>query len=331
MPTQAKQDHWTPPTVGILSYLPPSWVPYAELARIDKPLACLYLYFPCAFGTLLAACMADSTVSSAHLIEVNLTFLLGSFLVRCAGCSWNDIVDQDLDRHVARTRLRPLARRAIGTRSAVVFTAAQVATGYVLVYLLMPGPCIYFSIPSVFLTALYPYGKRFTHYPQLILGSVFSWGVPMAFPALELDLLSQRRSLLAAGLLYLSCISWTFCYDTIYSAQDIRDDLKTGIKSPVVQYQHKTRQFLAMAGFVQIALLCYTGVVMEAGFSYFVLTCGGTTFMMGRMLFKVDLQDPKDCIRWFKKASFHTGLSILSGFLATHIERVATLIPLEQA
>ena len=307
---------------GILSYLPPSWVPYAELVRVDKPLACLYLYFPCAFGTLLAACMTDSTVPPAHLFKVNLTFLVGSFLVRSAGCSWNDIIDQDLDRHVARTRIRPMARRAIGTHNAVVFTAVQVAIGYTLVYLLMPGPCLYFSIPSVFLTALYPYGKRFTHFPQLILGSVFSWGVPMSFPALELDLLSQRRSLLAAGMLYLSCISWTFCYDTIYSAQDIRDDLTTGIKSPVVQYQHQTRQFLAVAGFVQIALLCYTGTIMEASLSYFILTCGGTSLTTGRLLYKVDLQDPKDCIRWFKKASLHTGLSILSGFLANYVEQV---------
>ena len=306
----------------ILSYLPTPCVPYAELVRLDKPLACLYLYFPCAFGTLLVASMATRQILPLHLARTNLMFFVGCFLVRCAGCSWNDIVDQDLDRLTTRTRHRPLARRALSTSSALIFALIQVILGYMLVYALMPRSCLYFSIPSAILTALYPFGKRFTHYPQLILGCVGSWGVIMAFPALGLDLLSEPEFWLPASALYLSCIAWTVFYDTIYAAQDLKDDLKTGIKSPVVQYREQTRHFIVAAAALQVILLISTGIAMGANTSYFLLTCGLTTICLGAIVTRVDLSDPQSCIGWFKKGSVYTGATILSGFCVLYAQRV---------
>lgn len=185
-----------------LAQLPANWAPYAELARIDKPVACLYFYFPCLFGTLTAASMNTATIPPIRLLKANLIFLLGSFLVRCVGCCWNDIVDQEYDRKVSRTCLRPMARKAISTSSALVFTILQVLVGLCLVFILLPTRCLFYSIPSIFLTGLYPYGKRLTYYPQLILGCVFSWGVIMAFPTFEIDLFESAKSMTAAGLLY---------------------------------------------------------------------------------------------------------------------------------
>ncbi len=307
------------PKTGFLSYLPASFVPYAEISRIDKPIACLYLYFPCIFGTTLAASMSEPMTTPSHLLRVNFIFLLGSFLVRCAGCSWNDIIDQDFDRQVVRTRLRPMARKAIPTFNALVFTFTQVLIGLGIVILLLPIQCLYWSVPSILLTALYPYGKRFTYYPQFILGLVFSWGVIMAFPAFDDD--PSPRAVVAIGCLFLSCTAWTMVYDTIYAAQDIKDDVKAGIMSPIVRHQRYTRRLLMAAALVQIALLCCTGVAMEASLGFFVCTCLGATLMLGAMVRTVNLDDPKDCIWWFKKGCFYTGAVISSGFILEYVVR----------
>ena len=321
-PQETLQSLYKSPESGFISYIPARWVPYAELARIDKPVACLYLYFPCIFGTLLAASISEPMIPPTRLLRVNIIFLIGSFLVRCAGCTWNDIVDQDLDRKVIRTRLRPLARRDIPTSKALVFTFIQVLIGLVLVWVLLPIACLYYSVPSILLTGLYPYGKRFTYYPQLILGCVFSWGVVMAFPALNVDLISNPESLSAAGCLYLSCIAWTMSYDTIYAAQDIKDDAKAGIKSPVVRHQGYTRRLLVGAASIQIALLCYTGVATEATAVYFASTCFGTALVLATMVARVNLNQPKDCIWWFKKGCFFTGCIIGSGFIGEYTIRI---------
>ena len=321
-PPQSQVSLYRPPKNGFISYLPASWVPYAELARVDKPIGFIYLYFPCLFGTLLAASISEPVIAPTRLLNVNLVFVVGSFMVRSAGCSWNDIVDQDFDRNVSRTRLRPLARRDIPTSKALVFTVFQVLIGLVLVWVLLPTPCLYYSVPSILLTGLYPYGKRFTHYPQLILGCVFSWGVIIAFPALTIDLISNPESLTAAGCLYLSCIAWTMSYDTIYAAQDIKDDAKAGIKSPVVRHQGYTRRLLVGAASIQIALLCCAGVAIEATAIYFASTCFGTALVLGTMVARVDLSQPKDCIWWFKKGCLITGCIIGSGFVGEYAIRI---------
>lgn len=256
-----------------------------------------------------------------RLLKTNAIFLLGSFLVRCAGCSWNDIVDQDIDRRVERTAARPLARRAISTSNALLFTIAQVVIGLTLVILLLPFRCLYYSIPSIFGTGLYPYGKRFTHYPQLILGCVFSWGVVMALPALDIDLSSNDRARDAAACLFLSCVAWTMVYDTIYAAQDRKDDVKVGVLSPVVRHQDKTRRVIMGAALMQIALLCLTGVVMKASAVYFLCACLGGSLMLGAMVGSVRLSDPKDCLWWFKSGCLYTGVIIACGFLGEYCLR----------
>ena len=304
------------------SWVPVRWAPYAELARIDKPLAVLYLYFPCLFGTLLAASISEPLIPPTRVLAVNLKFFLGSFLVRCAGCSWNDIVDQDLDREVERTRHRPMARGAIGTFAAVVFTLCQVLIGLGLVCFLLPTSCLGHSVPSILLTGLYPYGKRFTYYPQLILGMVFSWGVIMAFPAFDMDLFASLESITVSGSLFLSCTAWTVAYDTIYAAQDIRDDLRTAIKSPAVLHGDRTRRVLIVAMVIQVGLLYYTGVVMQATPMFFVSSCAGTAIILGKMVTSVNLDDPNDCLWWFKKGCIYTGLIISSGFVGEYVVRM---------
>lgn len=316
---------YKPPKVGVVSYLPAPWVPYAELARIDKPVACLYLYFPCLFGTVMAASIHTPLIGPSQLLKANLIFLIGSFMVRCAGCSWNDIVDQEYDRKVSRTRLRPIARRAITTSNALIFTISQVLIGLCLVLLLLPTDCLYYSVPSIFLTGLYPYGKRFTYYPQLILGCVFSWGVFMAFPTFNINLFWSQESLAAAGCLYISCIAWTVSYDTIYAAQDIKDDAKAGIKSPVVLHQRETRKILGSAALIQVILLVCAGIIIRASAAFFLITCFGTALALATIISTVDLDDPKDCLWWFKNGCFYTGAVLSGGFIGEYVLRISYL------
>ena len=310
------------PQRGLLSYFPAAWVPYAELARIDKSAGFLYLYFPCLFGTCLAALISHNPVAPKQFLFTNLVFILGSFLVRCAGCIWNDIVDQDLDRHVSRTQLRPMARRAKPTSHAFIFTVAQFFPGLWSVYLLLPMTCLTYCIPSILLTALYPFAKRFTYYPQVVLGFVFSWGVIMAFPALGIDLLaSSMKTMAAVGSLYVSCVAWTLVYDTIYAAQDIRDDVKAHIMSPVVLHRDQTRRFLGATALLQVVLLWSTGHAMEASPVFFSSTCFLTALILVKMVASVDLEDSKNCLWWFKQGCFWVGLTISGGFVMEYIVR----------
>lgn len=144
----------------------------------------------------------------------------------------------------------------------------------------------------------------------------------MAFPALDIDLISSPEYMTAAGYLYSSCVAWTMSYDTIYAAQDIKDDAKAGVKSPVVRHQGHTRMLLVGAASIQIALLCCAGVATEATAVYFVGTCFGTALVLGTMVARVDLNQPKDCIWWFKKGCLFNGFITGSGFIGEYMARM---------
>ena len=154
--------------------IPKSWVPYAELTRIDKPAGTYYLLFPCIFSTLLAAPMAAPIASPGTVLGTSLLFASGALIMRGAGCSINDLWDRKLDPKVTRTRLRPIARGAITPFNGLVFTGFQLLAGLgVLVQ--FPLECLYYGVPSLLFVASYPLAKRVTYYPQFVLGLTFSF------------------------------------------------------------------------------------------------------------------------------------------------------------
>jgi 4-hydroxybenzoate polyprenyltransferase len=150
---------YSPPKTGFLSLLPASWVPYAELTRIDKPTGAYYLFFPCLFSTLMAAPMVIPMASPASILGTSLLFLSGAVIMRGAGCTINDLWDRNLDPHVARTRLRPIARGAITPFQGVVFTGAQLLAGLGIL-LQFPLECFFYATPSLLFVALYPLATR---------------------------------------------------------------------------------------------------------------------------------------------------------------------------
>lgn len=313
---------YKPPTTGLLSHLPSSWVPYAELIRLDKPTGTYYLFFPCLFSTLVAAPLATPIVPPLAVACYTTLFAVGALVMRGAGCTINDLWDRNLDPHVERTRLRPIARRAITPKQALVFTAAQLGVGLA-VLLQFPTQCFYYGAPSLLLVATYPLAKRVTYYPQFVLGLTFSWGAWMGFPALGIDLLApENQSILTgAGLLYASCVFWTMLYDMIYAHMDIRDDVKAGIKSIALAHQTNTKAFLTMLGTVQVGLLAAAGAAVGAGPIFYVGSCGSAVATLGTMIWKVNLKDVKDCWWWFRYGCWFTGGGISLGLLAEYLAR----------
>ncbi|KAI0137465.1 4-hydroxybenzoate polyprenyl transferase [Xylariales sp. AK1849] len=297
---------YSPPASGIISRLPTSWVPYAELIRLDKPTGTYYLFFPCLFSTLLAAPMATPMSSPLTVIGTTALFFSGALIMRGAGCSINDIWDRHLDPHVSRTRLRPIARGAITPFNALTYTGFQLLAGLGIL-LQLPTSCLFYGIPSLLFVASYPLAKRVTYYPQFVLGLTFSWGAMMGFPALGVDLLSNSAALTAAGLLYASNVAWTVLYDMIYAHMDIRDDAKAGIKSIALKHDVETRKVLSGLAVVQIGLLGTAGWAAGAGPAFFVGSCGGAALTLGWMIKKVNLKSVKDCWWWFVNGCWITG------------------------
>lgn len=300
------------PTTGLLSFLPKSWVPYAELVRLDKPTGTYYLFFPCLFSTLLAAPLAMPMASPLSVVGTSLLFFSGALIMRGAGCAINDLWDRNLDPHVTRTRLRPIARKAITPFNALAFTGAQLFAGLG-VLLQFPTSCLFYGIPSLLLVATYPLAKRVTHYPQFVLGLTFSWGAIMGFPALGVDLLSNSAALTAAACLYTSNIAWTVLYDMIYAHMDIKDDAKAGIKSIALRHDKQTKQILSGLAVTQIGLLTAAGVAAGAGPAFFIGSCGGAAITLAVMIKKVNLKSVKDCWWWFVNGCLLTGGAISAG------------------
>ncbi|KAH8677698.1 UbiA prenyltransferase family-domain-containing protein [Xylariales sp. PMI_506] len=314
---------YSAPTTGILSRLPPSWVPYAELIRLDKPTGTYYLFFPCLFSTLLAAPLAMPMTSPLTVIGTGALFFSGALIMRGAGCSINDLWDRNLDPHVSRTRLRPIARGAITPFNALAYTGLQLLTGLGIL-LQFPTSCLFYGIPSLLLVATYPLAKRVTYYPQFVLGLTFSWGAIMGFPALGVDLLSNSAALTAAGFLYASNVAWTVLYDMIYAHMDIKDDVKAGIKSIALKHDAETKQVLSGLAAVQIGLLGAAGWAAGAGPLFFVGSCGGAALTLGWMIRRVNLKSVQDCWWWFVNGCWITGgvisLGLGADYLAKYLE-----------
>ncbi|OCL01777.1 4-hydroxybenzoate polyprenyl transferase [Glonium stellatum] len=315
---------YIPPQTGILSHLPKQVVPYAELIRIDKPTGTYYLFYPCLFSTIVAATISTPMASPLSIVGTAALFFTGALVMRGAGCTINDLWDRNLDPHVARTRLRPIARGAITPEAAIIFTGAQLLTGLA-VLLQFPTACFWYATPSLALVVTYPLAKRITYYPQFVLGLTFSWGAIMGFPALGVDLLSNHSALVAAACLYASNVAWTVLYDMIYAHMDIKDDAKAGIMSIALKHENNTKAVLTMLAATQIALLGAAGVAVNAGPVFFIGACGSAALTLGTMIWRVRLKEVSNCWWWFKHGCWFTGGGIALGLFGEYLAQFTGL------
>jgi 4-hydroxybenzoate polyprenyltransferase len=272
------------------------------------------------FSTLMAAPMTMPMASPLTVVGTTLLFFSGAIIMRGAGCTINDLWDRNLDPHVARTRLRPIARGAVTPFNALVFTGAQLFAGLAIL-LQVPWECFFYATPSLLFVASYPLAKRVTYDPQFVLGLTVSWGAFMGFPALGVDLLSNTAALTAAACLYTSNIAWTVLYDMIYAHMDIKDDAKAGIKSIALKHDAETKQVLSGLAVVQLGLLGAAGYAAGAGPLFFIGSCGGGLLSLGYMIRKVNLKSVKDCWWWFVNGCWITGGVISLGLGADYMAR----------
>ena len=215
--------------------------PYLRLARLDRPIGSWLLLLPCWWSVGLAGMHAGRFPSLWHIA----LFFIGAFAMRGAGCTWNDLVDRDLDRRVERTRSRPIPSGQVTVAQATAFMLAQALVGLA-VLLQFNRFTVLCGFASLLVVAIYPFMKRVTYWPQIVLGLAFSWGALMGWPA------AFGRLDWPALVLYAGSISWVIGYDTIYAHQDREDDLMIGIKSTALLFAENTRPMLA-------SLLCRCG------------------------------------------------------------------------
>src|ERR1700760_4688148 len=213
----------------------PVWSrPYLRLARLDRPIGSWLLLLPCWWSAVLASALARNV---SRLPIILALFFVGAFVMRGAGCTWNDITDRDLDAKVERTRSRPIPAGQVSVSQALVFLIALALIGLA-VLLQFNRFAIATGIASLIVVAIYPFMKRITWWPQIVLGLAFSWGALMGFAV------TFARIDATALVLYAGSISWVIGYDTIYAHQDVEDDAMIGIKSTARLFADQTRPAL---------------------------------------------------------------------------------------
>ena len=218
---------------------------YIYLMRLNKPTGFLLLFWPCSWG--MAYNLNFLPISSQWFYYLFL-FFAGSILMRSAGCIYNDIVDKEIDKKVERTKNRPLATGKINLRNAWILILILCFLSLIILFQLN-NKTILFGLSVIFIVLLYPFAKRFTYWPQLILGIVFNFGIILSWLSLNENFMT------GIILLYLSGIMWTVGYDTIYALQDVVDDKKIGVKSLALLLDKKTYRFLYIIYTAQIFLL----------------------------------------------------------------------------
>mgnify|MGYP001813080444 FL=1 len=234
---------------------------YWLLVRADRPIGIYLLLWP----ALWALWVAAEGIPPWWTLVV---FVLGTALMRSAGCAINDYADRDLDGHVARTAQRPLATGLVSPREAVAVFLVLSLLAFALV-LTLNARTIAYSFVAVALAASYPFMKRYTHMPQLVLGMAFGWAVPMAFTAL------QNQTPPVAWVLFAATVTWALIYDTMYAMVDREDDLKIGIKSTAILFGRFDRLVIGLLQLLMLALLWQVGEMAGRGVAYQAALLGG--------------------------------------------------------
>lgn len=271
------------------AFAPSPMRPYLRLARADRPIGAWLLLMPCWWAAGLAAVAAGRPSPDPWHVAF---FFVGAFVMRGAGCTWNDIVDRDLDAKVARTRSRPIPSGQVSVKAATIFLIVQALVGLVIL-LQFNRFTVILGVASLAIVALYPLAKRITWWPQFVLGLAFSWGALMGWAALFGSLDTP------AYLLYAGSIAWVIGYDTIYAHQDREDDALIGVHSTARLFGRHTRRAMIVFYALAVLLIGLSGAAAGAG-AVFVVGCVFFGAHLGWQIERLDIDDPDLCLRLFK-------------------------------
>lgn len=276
---------------------------YLQLMRLHRPIGILLLLWP----TLWALWIAGQGKPNPLLLII---FILGVIIMRSAGCVINDFADRHFDGQVTRTQARPLVTRAVSTSEALILFTLLCAFALLLLWPLN-ALTRFFAIPAALLATVYPFMKRYTHLPQLILGLAFSWGIPMAFAAQTGHVPNY------AWLLFFTACLWPIAYDTIYAIVDREDDKKAGIKSTAILFGNKDTLIIALLHISMLMLLALLGLYLQMSFWYFLgLIAAGGVMIYEQIL--ICSGDMNKTFRAFQKSQW-AGCAIFVGIFLSYL------------
>ena len=267
----------------------PAWaLPYARLARLDRPIGWWLLMWPCWWSVALAATATGTAPNAWHLA----LFMLGAIVMRGAGCTYNDIIDRDIDASVERTKSRPIPSGQVSPYAALMFVVllALIGLGVVLQFNTFT---ILTAFGSLAIVAVYPLAKRVTDWPQVVLGFAFSWGAILGWTA------SVGSIGWAPVALYFGCIAWTIGYDTVYAHQDKRDDAIIGVRSTARLFGEHTRAALIIAYGLTVVAFGLAFLLAGAGWVAFVGLAAFAAHLMWQLTM-VATEDPTSCLNAFR-------------------------------
>ncbi len=276
---------------------------YVLLTRLNRPIGILLLLWP----TMWALWLAGEGQPPWAIV---LVFITGVALMRSAGCAINDYADRNFDGAVARTRTRPIAMGLVSPREAIgVFVVLSLLSATLLLFLNWPTRLM--SLVALVLAAVYPFMKRFTHLPQVVLGAAFGWAVPMAFMAINETITP------IAWLLFISAIIWALIYDTQYAMVDREDDLKIGVKSTAILFGRYDNLIIGLLQLLMLALLVQVGVMAGLGWVYYLgLLVGAALFVYQQWLTRE--RQPKACFDAFLNNNLF-GMAIFLGLVFDYL------------
>jgi 4-hydroxybenzoate polyprenyltransferase len=290
----------------------PQWSrPYLRLSRLDRPIGAWLLLMPCWWSAALAAGVARDVHQLALILVL---FFVGAFVMRGAGCTWNDITDRDLDALVERTRSRPIPAGQVSVAQAAAFLVIQALIGLA-VLLQFNRFAVATGIASLVVVAVYPFMKRITWWPQIVLGLAFSWGALMGF-AVTLGRIDATALLLYAG-----SIAWVIGYDTIYAHQDAEDDALIGVKSTARLFGARTRPALMLFYGLAVVLI---GTALALAGAHWPAWIGLAAFAAHLVwqIWRLEISDPALCLRIFK-FNRDAGLLLFAGLLVDAVLRAS--------
>ena len=264
--------------------------PFYELARYDKPIGFLLLMWPCLWSYAAASSFIDKPLDLFYVI----LFIIGSIVMRGAGCTWNDYLDKHYDAKVERTKNRPLAANKISENKALIFLFIQLVIGF-LILIQFNKLTILIGIFSIIPITIYPLMKRITWWPQLFLGITFNWGALLGWTAMT------NNISIYSIVLYIGCVFWTIGYDTIYAHQDKIDDDFLGLKSSAIFLGENSKIAISifyLVFFISISFLSLTLGSINGWLNYIILTLVG--IHLARQIYLLDINDPSICHSIFK-------------------------------
>jgi len=271
---------------------------FVDLCRLNKPIGIMLLFWPCLWGLSLAYDSGDNTYIFLKYI---ILFFLGSILMRSAGCIFNDMVDKNLDRKVFRTKKRPIASGKIKLSLAFFYIILLCLIAFIIL-MQFNTLTIALGMGSMIFAFTYPFMKRITYWPQLFLGLTFNWGIVMGWAAIK------NNISLEAIVLYIAAIFWTLGYDTIYGAQDIKDDEIIGVKSTSIKFKKNIKIFVGTCYSLCVFFILITFFLMEQNKYYLLLSIPFIVSFVYQIK-EFNIKNPKSCLAAFKNNNF-SGLLI---------------------